>query len=119
MDNSSIARHAKAVKGLKIARYSVHNIYPQTDGLASLQKSTASLMNSGSRKWGFSDSSLTVKRQKINNDLWKLTVENPKTRKKILEVEGSGDELFANEDNFARMAEAITQQGLKITTNFD
>lgn len=119
MNSDSIARHAKAVKGLKIARYAVHNIHPQTDGLASLQKSTASLMNSGSRKWGFADSSLTVKRQKINNDLWKLTVENPKTHEKILEVEGSGDELFANEDNFARMAEAITHQGLKITTNFD
>ena len=119
MNSDPIAQHAKAVKDLKIARYAVHNLRPQADGLSSLQQSTASLMNSGSKKWGFSDSPLTVKRQKINNDLWKLTVENPKTREKILEVEGSGDELFANEDNFARMAEAITLQGLKITTNFD
>lgn len=119
MDNNSIARHAKAVQGLKIARHAIHNLHPQTDGLASLQKSTASLMASGNKKWGFSGSSLTVKRKKINNNIWKLTIENPKTHEKILEVEGSGDELFANENNFALMATALTQQSLKITTKFD
>lgn len=119
MDHNSIAKHAKAVRGLKIARRAAHSIIPDTDGLASLHKTTVALMNNADKKWGFANSLLTVKRQKLTSDVWKLTVENPRTREKILEAEGSGDELFANEDNFARMAEAITRQGLKITTNFD
>ncbi|MDH5472203.1 MAG: hypothetical protein OEY61_05045 [Gammaproteobacteria bacterium] len=119
MDTNSITRHAEAIKVLQNARHAARNTRFPANGLSSLQKSTMSLMTYGNKTWGFSNSPFTVKRQKIHHDIWKLTVENPKTREKILEVEGTGDSLFANEDHFARMAEAITQQGLKITTNFD
>ena len=119
MDTKLIDQHTQAVQGLKIAHNTARAVYPASDGLASLQKSTLSLMNSSNKKWGFSSSSLRVERQKINHNTWKLTVQNPRTNEKILEVEGSGDTLFANEDHLARMAEAITQEKLKITTNFD
>ncbi|MCW9012624.1 MAG: hypothetical protein OQL06_02480 [Gammaproteobacteria bacterium] len=86
------------------------------EGLSGLQQATVSLMNQQSRNWGFSGSALKVKRQKIDHDTWQLTVENPKTRKVILKVEGHGDKVFAHEDNLARMAEMLLEDGLKITT---
>jgi hypothetical protein len=88
---------------------------PNINGLADLQKSTVSLMSSETRKWGFSGSQFNVKRQKIADNLWKITVENPKTKEIILEAQGHGDKIFAFEDNLARMAEALTEKDLTIT----
>ena len=85
-------------------------------GLAELQETTVSLMNSEVRGWGFADSPLRVKRRKIGKDLWKITVENPKTREIVLEAQGHGDKVFAHEDNLARMAEALIDKDLVITT---
>lgn len=121
MDQNSITQHTRATQGLKIAHTAARTLYPafNNSGLASLQQSTISLMKNKSPKWGFANSTLNVQRHKISGDLWKLTVINPRTHEKILEAEGSGDTLFANEDNIARMAEAISQQNLKIRTNFD
>ena len=87
-------------------------------GLSGLQKSTMSIMNKPARSCGVSGSDLTVNRQKINNDIWQLTVENPRTRKIILQVEGPSDKLFSQEDNLARMAEILLDQELKISTQF-
>ena len=57
-----------------------------------------------------------VKRQKLTDDLWKITVENPKTREIILEAEGNGNKVFAYEDSLARMAELLSEKDIKITT---
>ena len=92
---------------------------PPRSGLADLQKSTVSLMNSQSRTWGFANSPFNVKRQKTGDSTWKITVENPKTREIILEAEGHGDKVFAYEDNLARMAEALMDKEIKITTPYN
>lgn len=87
-------------------------------GLSELQKSTTNMLTNMS-KWGFGDSKLNVRRHKLDNQNWQLTVENPKTRKTILQAEGHGDTVFAHEDNLARMAQILMAQGLTIRTEFD
>ena len=118
--DNMIARHMNAIKAMNNARQQLPQKPPQEcSGLSDLQKLTTSVMNNNTRPWGFAGTNLHVKRQRLNDNLWKLTVENPKTRKIILEAEGHGDKIFAHEDNLARMAEALIEQGLKITTKFD
>jgi len=115
-----IARHMSAINTMKQTRQHLPFGSDQDSrGLADLSETTVSVMDKMTRNWGFADSKLAIKRQRLANNLWKLTVENPKTRKIILEVEGQGDKVFAHEDNLARMAEALMEQGLKITTQFD
>ena len=117
---NTLARHIEVIKGMKSALQTApaQGFQPVADGgLAELQKTTVSLMNSATRAWGFTNSPLKVKRHKIGNDLWKITVENPKTREIILEAQGHGDKVFAYEDNLARMAEALMDKDLVITTS--
>jgi len=98
-----------------------HPVYRQNrpaTGLSDLQQNTEETLLS-KNNWGFCDSKLNVKRYKINKSTWQLTVTNPKTQKVILQAEGHGDTLFANEDNLARMAETLVQQGLTIRTDFN
>jgi len=117
------SRHVEAIKELRTATLPInqapYSSTQSTHGLASLQKSTVSLMNSKSRNWGFANLPFNVQRQKLSDNLWKITVENPKTKEIILEAEGSGDKIFAYEDNLARMATALTDKELKITTQVD
>lgn len=87
-------------------------------GLSSLQKATSYVLSHASQ-WGFNKSKLNIKRYKLNNHTWRLTVVNPRTRKTILQADGHGDTVFANEDNLARMAETLMAQGLTIRTQFD
>jgi hypothetical protein len=99
---------------------SYHPVYRQTkatSGLSDLQQNTKEALLSPNN-WGFGDSKLSVKRYKIDKSTWQLTVTNPKTQKIVLQAEGHGDTLFANEDNLARMAEILVQQGLSIRTDF-
>ena len=93
-------------------------ISDKSAGLSNLQQSTSNIL-SHSSQWGFGKSKLNIKRHKLNNHTWQLTVTNPKTRKTILQAEGHGDTVFANEDNLARMAETLMAQGLTIRTHFD
>ena len=86
-------------------------------GLSELQKYTTNVLSKASL-WGFANSNLKVKRHKLDNQTWQLTVVNPKTSKTILQAEGPGDTVFAHEDNLARMAETLMAQGLTIRTNF-
>jgi len=98
-----------------------HSIYRQAEtsaGLSELQQNTKAALLA-QNNWGFSSSKLSVKRYKIDNNIWQLTVTNPKTKKTILQAEGHGDTIFANEDNLARMAEVLAQQGLTIRTEFN
>ena len=117
------SRHVEAIKDLKTATLPVNQATYNTDqnihGLADLQESTVSLMNSKSQNWGFTNLPFNVQRQKLSGDIWKITVKNPKTKEIILEAEGSGDKIFAYEDNLARMATALTDKGLKITTQIN
>ncbi|MCW8955959.1 MAG: hypothetical protein OQL09_03685 [Gammaproteobacteria bacterium] len=119
---NALDRHIEAIKGIKNARpyatLCLNNDYPASDGLADLQRTTLSRMQN-KHAWGFNNLPFQVKRQKLDNDVWKLTVENPKTREIILEAEGHGDKVFAYEDSLARMAEALSEKGLTITTKFD
>ena len=87
-------------------------------GLSDLQKYTTGILNNSSQ-WGFASSKLKINRHKIDNNTWQLTVVNPKTLKTILQAEGHGDAVFANEDNLARMAETLMAQGLTIRTQFN
>ena len=91
---------------------------PKSAGLADLQQATSDVLLHGSR-WGFGGSNLNVKRHKLDDNTWQLTVTNPRTKKTILQATGHGDTLFANEDNLARMAEVLLQQGLSVRTHFD
>lgn len=114
-----LERHIEIIQGMKSAMQTAPAQSYQTatsGGLAELQKTTVSLMNGQSRSWGFANSPLKVKRRKIGANLWKITVENPRTREIILEAEGQGDKVFAYEDNLARMAEALLDKDLVITT---
>lgn len=119
---NALDRHIEAIEVIKNARpYApliIHNDYSASDGLADLQRNTLSRMKN-KHAWGFNNKPFQVKRQKLDNDLWKLTVENPKTHEVILEAEGDGDKVFAYEDNLALMAEALSEKGLKITTKLD
>lgn len=90
----------------------------ESAGLSDLQKYTAGVLNNASQ-WGFGNSKLKINRHKLDNDTWQLTVVNPKTLKTILQAEGHGDTVFANEDNLARMAETLMAQGLTIRTQFN
>ncbi|VAW61973.1 hypothetical protein MNBD_GAMMA09-893 [hydrothermal vent metagenome] len=90
----------------------------ESDGLAGLQQTTSNIL-AQAPQWGFNKSKLNVRRHKLNKHIWQLTVTNPKTRKTILQAEGHGDTVFANEDNLARMAEILMAQGLTIRTQFD
>lgn len=116
---NAVARHIEVIQGMKSALQAAPATSFQAlpgNGLADLQKSTLSLMNSENRSWGFANSPLRVKRRKIGKDLWKITVENPRTREVILEAQGHGNKVFAYEDNLARMAEALMDKDLLITT---
>jgi len=119
---NNLDRHIEAIECIKNARpyatLSIPNDYPASDGLAQLQRTTLSQMQK-KHSWGFDNMPFLVKRQKLDNDVWKLTVENPKTREVILEAEGLGDKVFAFEDNLASMAEALSEKDLKITTKLD
>ena len=99
---------------------SYHPIYRQSkasSGLSDLQQNTKEALLTHNN-WGFGGSHLSVKRYKIDKSTWQLTVTNPKTQKIILQAEGHGDTIFANEDNLARMAETLVQKGLSIRTDF-
>ena len=85
-------------------------------GLASLQQATLQLMDRRQTRWGFGGLPFRVVRRKLAADRWRLTVEDPRTRSVILEAEGCGDKIFAYEDSLARMAEALTDRDLVITT---
>ena len=101
-------------------RPSYHTIYSQNGGgpgLSDLQQNTKEALLT-QNNWGFGGSNLSVKRYKIDKSTWQLTVTNPKTQKIILQAEGHGDTIFANEDNLARMAETLVQKGLSIRTDF-
>lgn len=91
---------------------------PNTSGLADLQRCTTDALSQATL-WGFSDSGLKVKRHKLDNHTWQLTVVNPKTSKTILQAEGHGDTVFAHEKDLACMAEMLMAQGLTIRTNFE
>jgi len=91
---------------------------PQSNGLADLQQTTSNILSHTFRR-GFGNSKLKVKRHKLDNNIWQLTVMNPRTRKTILQAEGHGDIIFAYEDNLALMAETLIAQGLTIRTHFD
>lgn len=95
-----------------------YNVSSNTHGLADLQRNTTNALSQATQ-WGFSDVDLKVKRHKLDNHTWQLTVVNPKTRKTILQAEGHGDTVFAHEESLARMAETLIAQGLTIRTNFD
>lgn len=97
-------------------RYPAYEPLQQTTGLADLQTAT---LNALKKSWGFCNSKFKIKRYKVDQDTWQLIVVNPKTQKTILQAEGHGDTIFAHEDNLARMAEALLQQGLTIRTQFD
>lgn len=89
-----------------------------TSGLADLQRSTSNALSQAT-PWGFSDVELKVKRHKLDQHTWQLTVVNPKTSKTILQAEGHGDTVFAHEKSLACMAEMLIKQGLTIRTQFD
>ena len=113
------SRHVDAIKEFQTdAHMNTEGLsqLPSQNGLADLQQTTVSLMNQKNRNWGFANSQFEVIRQKLTDDLWKITVENPKTHEIVLEVEGSSDKMFAYEDSLARMAEVLTEKDLKITT---
>ena len=74
------------------------------------------LIRDNAASWGFDGLPYEVKRHKLDENLWKLTVENPKTRSLIMEVEGTGDKVFAYEDSLAKLAHALSEKDLKITT---
>lgn len=112
------SRHVDAIRASQTDSHieAMHSFQPHSQmGLADLQQATISLMNQHTRNWGFTDSPFEVKRQKLDDDLWRITVENPKTRELVLQAEGSSDKMFAYEDSLARMAELLTEKGLKIT----
>jgi len=117
--DSQKSRHVDAIKTFQtdaqINKQGTYQSHTQ-NGLADLQQATVSLMNQKNRDWGFANSPFEVKRQKLTGDLWKITVENPKTHKIVLEAEGNSDKMFAYEDSLARMAEVLTEKDLKITT---
>jgi len=117
--NNQKSRHVEAIKELQNSSQESDQSTFQShsqNGLANLQQATASLMKQKNRNWGFANSPFEVKRQKLDGDLWKITVENPKTREIVLQAEGSSDKMFAYEDSLAHMAEVLTEKGLKITT---
>ena len=117
--NNTFERHIEVIQSMKSAMRNAPVTGFSTlcgGGLAELQKTTVTLMNRESRDWGFANSPFRVKRQKIGVDMWKITVENPKTREIVLEAQGHGDKVFAYEDSLARMAEALADKDLEITT---
>lgn len=111
------SKHVDAIKELQseTGEHAHQSHAHDQNGLADLQQSTVSLMNQNNN-WGFTNSPFKVKRQKLTDDLWKITVENPKTREIILEAEGNGNKVFAYEDSLARMAELLSEKDIKITT---
>lgn len=109
-------RFSTATQQATRQRYSTYEPQQQTCGLADLQTST---INALKKSWGFCNSKFKIKRYKLDQETWQLIVVNPKTQKTILQAEGHGDAIFAQEDNLARMAEALLQQGLTIRTQFD
>jgi len=112
MKNSDNSQHSPTVQP------EVYTPIVNTTGLSDLQKYTTNMLHDAS-PWGFSNSKLKVKRHKLDDNIWQLTVVNPKTLKTILQAEGQGDAVFANEDNLARMAETLIAQGLTIRTQFN
>jgi hypothetical protein len=97
-------------------QYPAYEPLQQTCGLADLQTATVNVLR---KSWGFCNSKLKIKRYKVDQNTWQLTVVNPKTLKTILQAEGHGDVIFAHEDNLARMAEALLQKDITIRTQFD
>ena len=117
-----IRRHFAAIDKLVRTEYLSAPHQPDTKdatGLSGLQKATALAMNHTRKGWGFSGSAFEVKRQRLDNNIWKITVQNPTTQEIILEAEGDGDKVFAYEDHLAKMAETLADQDLKITTRFN
>lgn len=110
-------RHSNTVT-VNRSQYDSYIPASNSTGLSDLQQHTTEVLSAAS-KWGFNNSHLNVKRHKLDNHNWQLTVVNPKTRKTILQAIGHGDTVFANEDNLARMAETLMAQGLTIQTHFD
>lgn len=95
-----------------------YNATSSQNGLADLQRSTTDALSQATQ-WGFSNTDLKIKRHKLDDQTWRLTVVNPKTSKTILQAEGHGDTVFAHEKNLASMAEILIAQGLTIRTHFD
>lgn len=117
-----IRRHFAAIDKLVRNEYLSAPHQPDTKdvtGLSGLQKATALAMNHTRKGWGFSGSAFEVKRQRLDNNIWKITVQNPTTQEIILEAEGDGDKVFAYEDHLAKMAETLADQDIKITTRFN
>jgi len=86
-----------------------------SNGLADLQAYTSRVLNNASQ-WGFDNHKFKIKRHKLDDNTWQLTVINPKTLKTILQVEGHGDAIFAHEDKLAYMAEILMNRELTIKT---
>ena len=105
-------------KDTHLARPEAYVPVSNSTGLSDLQEYTTQILNN-TTQWGFGSSKLKIKRHKLDNNTWQLTVVNPKTLKTILQAEGHGDAVFANEDNLARMAETLMAQGLTIRTHFN
>lgn len=99
------------------AQPEVYTPIANSKGLSDLQQCTSNMLSDIS-PWGFANSKLKIKRHKLDANTWQLTIVNPKTLKTILQAEGHGDTVFANEDNLARMAETLMAQGLTIRTQF-
>lgn len=115
--NNSRGQVFNATRNRGVAPINLQTAPDQSNGLASLQKYTLNLMNSQASHWGFDGLPFKVTRRKMGDNLWKLTVENPKTRKILLEAEGHGDKIFEYEDSLAKMALALADRGLKITAH--
>ena len=114
------ASHNKIIQGdskyISFETYTPHSA--RSSGLSNLQKNTVHTI-SNNQQWGFNNINLKIKRHKLDEHNWQLTVVNPKTHKTILQAEGHGDTLFENEDNLAKMAQILMKQGLTIKTQFN
>ncbi len=111
-------KKANNLKSAHLTQPEAYSQVPGSSGLSDLQKYTTGILNHSSQ-WGFDNSKFKIKRHKLDNNTWQLTVVNSKTLKTILQAEGHGDTVFANEDNLARMAETLMAQGLTIRTQFN
>jgi len=106
------------IKNNRSTQAEVYSPVTNSTGLSDLQKYTSNIINENTQ-WGFATSKLKIKRHKLDDNTWQITVINPKTLKTILQAEGHGDTVFAHEDNLARMAETLIARGLTIRTQFN
>lgn len=116
--SSEVKHNKKIISEETRAQALSYSSIASKNGLADLQRSTTDALSQATQ-WGLSNIDLKVKRHKLDNQTWQLTVVNPKTSKTILQAEGHGDTVFANEKNLACMAEMLMSQGLTIRTDFD